>query len=55
MILRKTRRITKFDAKRITKFDGLGTRGCEDVKGTVSPEIGPKTFGTLEEQASGDR
>ena len=55
MTLRKTNRITKFDAKRITKFDGLEPRRCEDVKGTVSPEIGPKTFGTLEEQAPVER
>ena len=47
MILRKT--------KRITKFDGLEPRRCEDVKGIVAPGKGPKIFGTLERQAPDDR
>ena len=26
---------------------------CEDIKGIVAPEIGPKSFGTFEKQAIG--
>ena len=37
--------------KRIAKFDGLEPRRCEDIKGIVAPEIGPKSFGTFEKQA----
>ena len=39
--------------KRIAKFDGLEPRPCEDIKATVAPEIGPKSFGTFEKQAPG--
>ena len=39
--------------KRIAKFDGLEPRRCEDIKGIVPPEIGPKSLGTFEKQASG--
>ena len=39
--------------KRIPKFDGLKPRRCEDIKGIVAPEIGPKSFGTFEKQAPG--
>ena len=41
--------------KRIAKFDGLEPRRCEDIKVIVAPEIGPKSFGTFEEQAPGAR
>ena len=41
--------------KRITKFDGLEPRHCEDMNGIVAPEIGPKSFGTFEKQAPGGR
>ena len=34
------------------KFDNLEPRCCEDIKGIVAPEIGPKSFGTFERQAS---
>ena len=27
----------------------------EDIKGILTPEIGPKSFGTFEKQAPGDR
>ena len=37
--------------KRIANFDGLEPRRCEDIKGIVAPEIGPKGFGTFEKQA----
>ena len=37
--------------KRTAKFDGLGPRDCEDIKGIVAPEIGPKSHGTFEKQA----
>ena len=37
--------------KKTAKFDGLEPLLCEDVKGIVSPEIGPKSFGTFEKQA----
>ena len=36
---------------KIAKFDGLEPRRCEDIKGIVAPEIGPKRFGTFEKQA----
>ena len=39
-------------AKRIAKFDGLEPWHCEDIKAVVAPEIGPKSFGTFEKQAS---
>ena len=32
------------------KFDGLEPRRYEDIKGIVAPEIGPKSFGTLEKR-----
>ena len=37
--------------KRIAKFEGLEPRRCEDIKGIVVPDIGPKSFGTFEKQA----
>ena len=37
--------------KRIAKFEGLELRRCEDIKGIVVPNIGPKSFGTFEKQA----
>ena len=37
--------------KKITKFDGLGSRRCEDITGIVAPEVDPKSFGTFEKQA----
>ena len=37
--------------KTIEKFEGLKPRCCEDIKGIVAPEIGPKTFETFEKQA----
>ena len=36
--------------KRIAKFGVLEPRRCEDVKGTVAPEIDPKSLGTFEKQ-----
>lgn len=33
------------------KFDGLEPWCCEDVKGMVAPEIGPKRFTTVDKQA----
>ena len=33
--------------------DGLEPRRCEDIKAIVTPEIGPKSFGTFEKQAPG--
>ena len=39
--------------KRIAKFEGLELRRCEDIKGIVVPNIGPKSFGTFEKQAPG--
>ena len=41
--------------KRIAKFEGLELRRCEDIKGIVVPNIGPKSFGTFEKQAPGWR
>ena len=38
--------------KRIAKFEGLEPRRCEDIKEIVVPDIGPKSFGTFEKQAS---
>ena len=40
-------------SKRIAKFDGLEPLRCEVIKGNVAPEIGPKSFGAFEKQASG--
>ena len=37
--------------KRIAKFEGLEPRRCEDIKGIVVPDIGPKSFRTFEKQA----
>ena len=37
--------------KRIAKFEGLEPRRCEDIKGIVVPDIGPKSFETFEKQA----
>ena len=37
--------------KRIAKFGRLELRRCEDIKGIVAPEIGPKRFGTFDKQA----
>ena len=34
-------------------FDGLEPRRCEDIKGIVAPEVGPKSFGTFKKQAPG--
>ena len=39
--------------KKIAKFDGLEPRRCDDIKGIVAPEIGPRSFGTFEKQAPG--
>ena len=39
--------------KRIAKFEGLELRRCEDKKGIVVPNIGPKSFGTFEKQVPG--
>ena len=36
-----------------SKLVALGHRRWEDIKGIVAPEIGPKSFGTFEEQALG--
>ena len=41
--------------KTIAKFEGLEPRCCEDIKGIVAPEIGPKSSGTSEKQAPGQR
>ena len=38
--------------KRIAKFEGLEPRRCEDIKGIVVPDIGPKSFGTFEKLPS---
>ena len=32
----------------MAKFDGLEPRRCEDIKGLLAFEKGPKSFGTLE-------
>ena len=39
--------------KRNAKFEGLEPRRCEDIKGIVVPDNGPKSFGTFEKQAPG--
>ena len=39
--------------KRTANFDGLEPRRCENVKGIVDPETGPKSFETFEKQAPG--
>ena len=36
------------------KFDGSEPRRCEDIKGIVAPEIGPKSYETFEKQAPGE-
>ena len=41
--------------KRIAKFDGLEPRRYEDIKGIVTPEIDPKSFGTFEKRAAGQK
>ena len=41
--------------KRIAKFDGLEPRRYEDIKGIVTPEIDPKSFGTFEKRAPGQK
>lgn len=38
---------------RITKFEGLEPQCCEDIKGTVAPEMCTKGFGTFEKWALG--
>ena len=35
---------------RTANFDHLELRYCEDIKGIVPPEKGPKSFGTFEKQ-----
>ena len=37
----------------IAKFHGSDPWRCEDIKGIVVPEIGPKRFGTFETPAPG--
>ena len=32
------------------KFDGLEPWHCENIKGIMAPEIGPKRFRTIEKQ-----
>ena len=39
----------------IAKFDHLEPQSCEDMKRIVAPEIGPKSFGSFEKQATGTR
>jgi len=39
--------------KRIARCDGSEPRCCEDIKGIVTPKMGPKKFGTFQKQASG--
>ena len=41
--------------KTIAKFDDLEPRRCEDIKGVVTPEISPESFGTFEKQAQGPK
>ena len=48
MIFKHVLKVRK--AKRIALFDGFEPRRCEDIKGIVAPEIGPKSFGTSEKQ-----
>ena len=38
--------------KRTAKFDGLEPQHCGDIKAIVPHEIGPKSFGTFEEQVT---
>ena len=38
--------------KRTAKFDGLAPQHCGDIKAIVPHEIGPKSFGTFEEQGT---
>ena len=40
-------------SKRVAKFEGLEPGRCEDIKGIVAPEKGPKSFKTLRKQALG--
>ena len=40
---------------RIAKFDDSEPQRCEDMEGIVTPEIGPKSFGSFEKQATGAR
>ena len=40
-------------AKRIAKFVSLEPQHCQDIKGIVAPEIGPKSCRTFEKQAPG--
>ena len=39
--------------KRIVKIEDLEPQRCEEMKGIVAPEIGPKSFWTFENQATG--
>ena len=39
--------------KRIVKIEDLEPQRCEDMKGIVAPEIGPKSFVTSVNQATG--
>ena len=48
MIFKHVLKVRK--AKRIAMFDGFEPRRCEDIKGIVTPEIGPNSFGTSEKQ-----
>ena len=36
-------------------FYGLEPRRCDDIKGIVAPEIGPKSFGTFDKRAPDQR
>ena len=38
---------------RNAKFDDSEPQRCEDMEGIVTPEIGPKSFGSFEKQATG--
>ena len=38
---------------RIAKFDGLERPRCEEIKGILAPEIGPKSFRTFEKLTPG--
>ena len=40
-------------SKRVAKFEGLEPGRCEDIKGIVAPEMGPKSFRTFKKQALG--
>ena len=50
MIFKHVFNTRKTWTKRITKFDGLEPRRCEDVKLIVAPEMEPKSYGTFEKQ-----